>query len=266
MHRLRIRFFLTLGVNLSRKDNPGGNVTSVMKVHRGCIFYKSLLTAVDPSADLKQVDDIDRSIHDNWDIERWQTHGLKDLHRRDVKRGYTCTCLLKEYKGHAAKDDQPRQKVSGLQSSRIANVEVRKGIACTVCTALSLGDLDARQLHRCVGLARRRDVTSHHRQRRRTDPDTLPGKCNMTQACKNCSCPRSGKPAVNGHCAKQREKSAGLWKMWKKRWEGGTEGDNARDGDRSGLELGCEPVCTRGIVHRWICNDGKLADVSGMRG
>jgi len=32
-----------------------------------------------------------------------------------------------------------------------------------------------------------------------------------------------------------------------------------RDGDRVGVELGCEPECARGIVHRRIRDDGKVA-------
>jgi len=98
-------------------------------------------------------------------------------------------------------------------------------MACAVYTGLSPGGLDARRLHRCIGPAHRRDVTGHHRQRQRTDPDILPGKCNMTQAYKNWCCPRSGKPAVNGPCAKQRETSVWLWKCGRKgvgRGAGGT--------------------------------------------
>jgi hypothetical protein len=83
-------------------------------------------------------------------------------------------------------------------------------------------DLDARRLHRCVGPAHRRDVTSHHRQRRRTDPDTLLGKCNMTQTSKNCCCPRSRKLAANSPCAKPRDKVSVVMGMWKERGREGT--------------------------------------------
>lgn len=40
---------------------------------------------------------------------------------------------------------------------------------------------------------------------------------------------------------------------------------NARDGDGPCVELVEEQVRTRGVVHRWICDDGKLADVFGTR-
>ena len=43
-------------------------------------------------------------------------------------------------------------------------------------------------------------------------------------------------------------------------------GDDARDRDPSGAQLVCDHVGPHGIVHRWICNDGKFADESGAWG
>ena len=55
--------------DLVPKRYPGGNVTPVIKGYRAASFIHC-----SRSLDgLGKVDDIDRSVHDNWDIERTRT-------------------------------------------------------------------------------------------------------------------------------------------------------------------------------------------------